>query len=54
MNIAFIGLGKMGIGIAHRLLRASHSLRVWNRTPEKAEAFAVTVPTSVPGSGHRK
>jgi len=40
MNIAFIGLGKMGIGIAHRLLRASHSLRVWNRTPEKAEAFA--------------
>ncbi len=40
MNIAFIGLGNMGTGIAHCLVRAGHSLQVWNRTPEKAAAFA--------------
>jgi 3-hydroxyisobutyrate dehydrogenase-like beta-hydroxyacid dehydrogenase len=39
MNIAFIGLGNMGTGIAHRLLAAGHSLRVWNRTPEKAASL---------------
>jgi 3-hydroxyisobutyrate dehydrogenase-like beta-hydroxyacid dehydrogenase len=36
MNIAFLGLGNMGTGIAHCLLRAGHSLRVWNRSPDKA------------------
>jgi 3-hydroxyisobutyrate dehydrogenase-like beta-hydroxyacid dehydrogenase len=40
MNIAFLGLGNMGGGIAGCLLRAGHSLRVWNRTPEKTVAFA--------------
>ncbi len=36
MKIAFLGLGNMGSGIARNLLRAGHSLRVWNRSPEKA------------------
>jgi 3-hydroxyisobutyrate dehydrogenase-like beta-hydroxyacid dehydrogenase len=39
MKIAFIGLGKMGVGMARNLLRAGHSVTVFNRTREKAEAL---------------
>lgn len=39
MKIAFIGLGKMGAGMARNLLRAGHSLAVYNRSREKAEAL---------------
>jgi 3-hydroxyisobutyrate dehydrogenase len=35
-RIAFIGLGKMGLGMAGRLVAAGHQLSVYNRTPEKA------------------
>ena len=35
-RIAFIGLGRMGLGMAGRLLVAGHELNVYNRTPEKA------------------
>jgi len=38
MNVAFIGLGKMGSAMARNLLRAGHQLTVYNRTREKAEA----------------
>lgn len=40
MKIGFVGLGKMGSGIARNLLRAGHELTVYNRTREKAEALA--------------
>ena len=40
MNLAFIGLGKMGMGMARNLLRAGHNLVVYNRSREKAEALA--------------
>ncbi len=40
MNLAFIGLGRMGTGIAHNLLRAGHNLAVYNRSREKAQALA--------------
>lgn len=40
MNIGFIGLGKMGTGMARNLLRAGHKLTVYNRTRNKAEALA--------------
>ena len=40
MNLAFIGLGKMGMGMARNLLRAGHNLLVYNRSREKAEALA--------------
>lgn len=40
MKLAFIGLGKMGTGIARNLLRAGHQLTVFNRTREKADALA--------------
>lgn len=37
MEIAFIGLGTMGLGIVPRLIAAGHTVTGWNRTPEKAE-----------------
>jgi 3-hydroxyisobutyrate dehydrogenase-like beta-hydroxyacid dehydrogenase len=40
MKIGFIGLGKMGSGMARNLLRAGHELAVHNRSREKAEALA--------------
>jgi 3-hydroxyisobutyrate dehydrogenase len=36
-SVAFVGLGRMGLPMAGRLLHAGHSLQVYNRTPEKAE-----------------
>jgi 3-hydroxyisobutyrate dehydrogenase-like beta-hydroxyacid dehydrogenase len=39
MNIGFIGLGKMGVGMAHNLLRSGHKLKVYNRTRDKAETL---------------
>jgi 3-hydroxyisobutyrate dehydrogenase len=35
-TLAFIGLGNMGAGMAHRLLHAGHELRIYNRTRSKA------------------
>jgi 3-hydroxyisobutyrate dehydrogenase len=40
MRIAFLGLGKMGSGMAARLAAAGHSLSVYNRTAGRAEALA--------------
>jgi 3-hydroxyisobutyrate dehydrogenase-like beta-hydroxyacid dehydrogenase len=40
MNLAFIGLGKMGMGMARNLLRAGHALTVYNRSRAKAESLA--------------
>jgi 3-hydroxyisobutyrate dehydrogenase len=40
MRIAFIGLGRMGIGMAGRLLGGDHELRVFNRTALRAEQLA--------------
>ncbi|MGB7283997.1 MAG: NAD(P)-dependent oxidoreductase [Candidatus Acidiferrum sp.] len=39
MEVALIGLGKMGAGIAKSLLRAGHQVKVYNRTRERAEAL---------------
>lgn len=40
MKLAFIGLGKMGTGMARNLLRAGHAVTVYNRTRSKAEVLA--------------
>lgn len=40
MDIGFIGLGKMGHGMAANLVTAGHTVTVYNRTPAKAEALA--------------
>ncbi len=37
MKIGFLGLGKMGAGMAANLLRAGHQVAVWNRSPQKAQ-----------------
>jgi len=39
-RIGFIGLGRMGRGMAERLIAHGHDLHVWNRTAEKAAALA--------------
>jgi 3-hydroxyisobutyrate dehydrogenase-like beta-hydroxyacid dehydrogenase len=36
MDIAFIGLGNMGLPMARNLLKAGHSLKVYNRSPKPA------------------
>jgi 3-hydroxyisobutyrate dehydrogenase len=40
MRIAFLGLGKMGSGMAARLAAAGHALAVYNRTAARAEPLA--------------
>ena len=37
MNVAFFGTGNMGLPMARNLLRAGHSLAVWNRTRDRAQ-----------------
>ena len=37
MDIAMVGLGRMGGNMARRLLRGGHRVVVWNRTFAKAE-----------------
>ena len=36
-SIGWIGLGRMGEAMVKRLLKAGHSVSVWNRTVAKAE-----------------
>ncbi len=40
MNVGFIGLGNMGHPIAENLLKAGHTLVVYNRTRARAESLA--------------
>jgi 3-hydroxyisobutyrate dehydrogenase len=37
--VGWVGAGRMGVPMAHRLLAAGADVRVWNRTPEKARAL---------------
>jgi 3-hydroxyisobutyrate dehydrogenase-like beta-hydroxyacid dehydrogenase len=37
MKIGFLGLGKMGAGIAANLLKSGHEVVVWNRSAAKAQ-----------------
>jgi 3-hydroxyisobutyrate dehydrogenase-like beta-hydroxyacid dehydrogenase len=39
MKLGFLGLGHMGYPMARLLLRAGHTVAVWNRTTDKAEAL---------------
>ena len=36
MKVGFIGLGRMGAGMAANLLKAGHQVTVYNRTPDKS------------------
>jgi 3-hydroxyisobutyrate dehydrogenase-like beta-hydroxyacid dehydrogenase len=33
MDVGFIGLGKMGMAMAHNIAKAGHHVRAWNRSP---------------------
>jgi 3-hydroxyisobutyrate dehydrogenase-like beta-hydroxyacid dehydrogenase len=52
-RIAFLGLGRMGIPMAGRLVAAGHELTVWSRTREHAEALGnrATVADSPAAAG---
>ena len=39
-NIAFVGIGLMGLPMAARLVQAGYPLNAWNRTREKALPLA--------------
>lgn len=49
-RVGLIGLGIMGRGMAHNLLKAGHELRVWNRTASRMDelAQAGAIATSSP------
>ncbi len=40
MNIGFIGIGRMALGMVRNLLKAGHQVQVYNRTQEKAKVLA--------------
>ncbi|MCF8143405.1 MAG: decarboxylating 6-phosphogluconate dehydrogenase [Deltaproteobacteria bacterium] len=40
MKIAMIGLGRMGMNMARRLLQGGHEVLAYNRTPQKTEEIA--------------
>ncbi len=37
MDVGFIGMGRMGRGMAARLAQQGHTVRAWNRSPEAAQ-----------------
>ena len=37
MKLAMIGLGRMGMNMAKRLLQGGHQVVAYNRSPEKTE-----------------
>jgi len=36
MQVGFVGIGAMGLGMVRNLLKAGHTVTVWNRSPDKA------------------
>jgi 3-hydroxyisobutyrate dehydrogenase len=42
-SVAFLGLGAIGAPMAAHLVRAGHSLTIWNRTMERASGSAAAV-----------
>jgi len=39
MDVGFIGMGRMGRGMAARLAEQGHAVRAWNRSPEAARGL---------------
>jgi 3-hydroxyisobutyrate dehydrogenase len=50
VRVAWLGLGIMGSRQAAHLVRAGHELTVWNRTRERADAWAAEHRATVAGS----
>lgn len=53
MNIALLGLGRMGSAIATHLLASGYELTVWNRTAGKAEGLTGARVASTPADAVR-
>jgi 3-hydroxyisobutyrate dehydrogenase-like beta-hydroxyacid dehydrogenase len=51
VQVAVLGLGKMGEPIARRLLDADHGLCVWNRTTARADGLAAAGAQVLPAPG---
>jgi 3-hydroxyisobutyrate dehydrogenase len=51
MQVAVLGTGAMGAGMTRSLLRAGHTVRVWNRTAERAEPLAADGATVAGSAG---
>jgi 3-hydroxyisobutyrate dehydrogenase len=45
-KIGFIGLGIMGRGMTHNLLKAGHTVTVWNRTAARMDEFVAAGATA--------
>ncbi|MEV0941614.1 NAD(P)-dependent oxidoreductase [Micromonospora wenchangensis] len=43
LTVGVLGAGIMGAAMARNLVRAGHTVRVWNRSPDKAAATGATV-----------
>lgn len=50
MQLAMVGLGRMGSNMALRLARGGHRVAVYNRTREKAERLAAQEPGVSPAA----
>lgn len=48
MNVGFVGLGAMGKAMAANLVRAGHSVQVWNRSPGPVQALVAEGATAAP------
>lgn len=48
VEVAVLGLGRMGSAIAERLLRSGHAVRVWNRTAAKVDPLVAVGATRAP------
>jgi 3-hydroxyisobutyrate dehydrogenase-like beta-hydroxyacid dehydrogenase len=44
MNVGFIGLGHMGSGMATNLIKAGHTVTVYNRTEERTDLWSHWAP----------
>lgn len=44
MDVGFIGMGRMGRGMAARLADQGHTVRAWNRSPEGARGIPGVIP----------
>jgi len=51
MKVGFIGLGNMGSGMARDLIKAGHTLTIYNRTRSRAEALRPLGATVAPTPG---
>jgi len=51
MRVAVLGTGTMGAGMTRSLLRAGHTVRVWNRTAARAQPLAADGATVADSPG---